>query len=206
MSVVTTCRRLLIVGGGIENEARVAHALLFDWYAIDYVAPIIKDSVRVLAEKDDRFTFHKRDVTEEDVKRSDIVFEDSGDHELAKKVTDWCRKHNVPINATDKPELCDLFYTAFMVREPLVVSISSGGEAPAVSSILRRWLDEKVGPGWSAAARLLAETRQRLPSGQPRMNLLKNLARNAKFQELIVTNNEPGMRVMIEDAIRSLRT
>lgn len=204
MSVVTTSRRLLIVGGGIENEARVAHALLFDWYAIRFVARRVPSTVRDLAANDSRFTFEERDVTEDDIRHADLVFEDSGDRELAERIAGWCRAHRVPINATDKPELCDLFYSALLVRDPLVVSISSGGDAPAVSSILRRWLEERIGPGWSTAARVLSDARRRLPSGQARMNMLKQLARNAEFQALIEKNDEVGMRTMVEHAIRCL--
>jgi uroporphyrin-III C-methyltransferase/precorrin-2 dehydrogenase/sirohydrochlorin ferrochelatase len=204
MSIVTTCRKLLIVGGGIENEPRVRHALQFDWQAVEFIARNIPKDLRALSAGDARFTFREREVTEQDVKNADLVFEDSGDRALAEQIAGWCEKHNILLNATDKPELCDLHYASLLIRDPLVVSIGSGGDAPAISAVLRRWLEQKIGPGWSTAARLLSETRQRLPSGQARMDLLKGLARNTKFLALIETDNESGMRDLIEDAIRRM--
>jgi uroporphyrin-III C-methyltransferase/precorrin-2 dehydrogenase/sirohydrochlorin ferrochelatase len=205
MSVVTTCRRLLIVGGGFENEARLRHAAIFDWHAVDFVARRIKSGLRGIVDGDARFTFAEREVTEEDIQRSDIVFEDCGDHALAEQVTAWCRKHNVPLNATDKAELCDLYYTSFLIREPLIVSVSSGGDAPAISAVLRRWLERKISPGWSTAARLLAETRQRLPRGHARMDLLRRLARDVDFLAFLELDNEAGMRKVVDDELCRLQ-
>jgi len=34
---VTTCRRLLIIGGGYETESRLRHAMTFDWLSISVV-------------------------------------------------------------------------------------------------------------------------------------------------------------------------
>ena len=204
VSLVTTCRQLLIVGGGHEAEPKLAHAIKFGWHAITLVAPHITDGMRRLAEEDLRVALHERLATEDDVLQADYVIEDSGSRAVAEELVGWCRKHRRAINAMDKPELCDIFYTSLVFREPLVISISSGGNAPALSSVLRRTLEEKIGPGWSLAARLLAETRDRLPGGQARMDLLKRIARDPMFIGFVEANDEQGMRNFIEDAVLRL--
>ena len=205
MSVVTTRRRLLIVGGGMENLVRIEHALKFDWAAVDFIALRIPETIRAAAEGDARFNFEEREATEADIRRADIVFEDSGDEGSALRVAGWCRANKVPLNATDKPELCDLHYLSFFLREPLSISVGSGGDAPAISAVLRRWLEARVGSGWSSAARLLAETRARLPSGQARMDLLKAVARNDTFLRYVENNDEAAMREFIDHEIQRLR-
>ncbi len=130
MSVVTTGRKLLIIGGGPEAELRLRHAVQFNWATVSFVAPHVPQNLRDIGAGDARFTYHERDVAEDDIKAVDLVLEDSADPVLAKKIAGWCEKHGALLNATDKPELCDLFYTSFLVREPLTVAISSGGDAP----------------------------------------------------------------------------
>jgi siroheme synthase-like protein len=206
MAFVTTGRHLLIVGGGIETAVRVRHALAFDWATIILIVPALTDELADLAGGDSRVIFHQREVTEEDVREADLVLEDTGKPAVARQISAWCRAQRVPLNAVDKPEFCDLYYMSHILRGPLVVSISSGGDAPALSASLRLWLDERLGPGWGTAARLMAELRQRLPSGQVRMNLLKAIARQPRLLDLIERNDEAGMRAWIEDEISRLRT
>ncbi len=205
MSVVTICRKLLIVGGGHEVDVRLRHAVQFNWHSITVIASPIDPKLREIARDDKRVTFLERAPTEDDVAEADVIFEDSGSRELAEQLTAWSRKHRRRINAMDKPELCDLFYMSQLQRGPITIAIGSGGDTPVVSSLLRKWLEQKVGPGWETASRLLAELRQGLPSGQKRMSLLKSIGRDPSFLDLIERNDEPGMRVLINNALQRMR-
>lgn len=204
MAWVTTCRRVLLAGGGCETTARLLHALTCDWLSISVVMPRPTPEVRALQRRDLRVALHERDVLEGDVAHADLVFEDTGDARLAGQVRAWCDIHHRPLNACDKPDLCDVYYMSLVQKGPLVLGISSGGDAPAVSAGLRRWLEANVGPGWAMAARVLAETRRALPSGQARIDVLKAVARDALFLGFVANNDEAGLRGLIADAVRRM--
>lgn len=201
---VATCKRLLIIGGGFETEARIRHALGFDWKSISVVARDLTPSLRAFARADLRIALHEREVMEADVAYADVVLEDSGNPISAHRIRDWCTKHHKPINACDKPSLCDWYYMSLVPLGPLILGISSGGEAPAVSAALRRWLETQIGPGWAMAARVLAELRRSLPGGQARMAVLKDIARHRTFHELVAQNDEAGLRRLIEHELRRM--
>ena len=201
---VTSGRRLLIIGGGHETGIRVGHARQFDWLRVSVVAPALLPAWREAAAGDDRFVFHERAPLEADIEAADLVIKDCPSRDGTCRVPGWCRQHDVPLNAIDRPDQCDVFYTSFFSRGPLLLSVLSGGHAPALSAVLRRWLERRVGPGWRAAACGMAEVRARLPSGHARMDLLKRLARDEKLQALLEAGDEDGIRSYFSDVLRSV--
>ncbi len=201
---VATCKRLLVIGGGYETEARIRHALHFDWRQISVVARALTPALAGFARADLRVSLHERDVLEDDVAYADFVLEDGGDPLLATRVREWCDHHGRPLNACDKPDLCDLYYMSLVPMGPMVLGISSGGEAPAVSAALRRWLESNLGPGWALAARLMAGLRRSMPSGQTRMAVIKNIARHPVFPDAVARNDEAALRALIDDELRRL--
>lgn len=201
---VSTCRTLLVVGGGYETDARIRHALAFDWKYIRVVARELTPELRAFARADLRVALHERLCTEADVAQADFVLEDCGDPVYAHQIAEWSERHRKPLNACDKPDLCDLFYVSLVPVGPLILGISSGGEAPAVSAALRRWLESNLSPGWAMAARVMSDLRRSLPSGQARMAVLKNIARHPSFADIVVRNDEAGLRTLIEDEVRRM--
>lgn len=204
IGLVTTCRSLLIIGTGRDIVPRIRHARQFDWHRIHVMWPDLPDEIITATEGDDRFEIHRRLPEESDIARADVIIEDCGNHDLAGKITDWSRKHRRIINAIDKPELCDLYYMSLIFRDPLILGITSGGDAPALAVLMRKYLEEKLSPGWSTASRLMAETRQRLPGGQKRKDLLLYLARHPDVLRLIEANDEQGLKDLFEDAVQRM--
>jgi uroporphyrin-III C-methyltransferase/precorrin-2 dehydrogenase/sirohydrochlorin ferrochelatase len=200
VSWVTTGRELLILGGCGERLCRLAHAVRYDWARIHVILPPGAKPVCAACTGDQRVTVSTREVTEDDVARAGLVLEGTRDNALAARLAAWCRKHHVPLNAMDKLDLCDIYYSSLVFREPLVLAISSGGDAPALTSVLSKRLEKMVGPGWGRAAQLLAELRRNLPNTSARSALLCDLAGNEAFLDLVERDDEQGMRKMIQEA------
>lgn len=198
---VTTCKTLLIIGAGRDIVPRIEHAKLFDWHKIIVMWPELTDEILAACRGDDRIDMVKRLPTEEDIRNAHVIIEDCEDQTLAEEITRWTRKHDRLINAVDKNELCDLYYMSLIFRKPLVLSITSGGDAPALAVKLRKYLEENVSEGWSTAADQLASLRKRLPCGQARRDLLRLIASDERLYELIEADDKQGIKDLIDDAI-----
>ena len=205
LSWVTTGRHLLLVGGGPVGENRLCTAVQFDWEIITVVAEDPTERMLELAACDSRVVSHRRPATEEDIGRASLVIENTEDHVMAEKVAEWCKKHRVPINAMDKMDLCDLHYPAFLRRGPMLIAISSGGEAPALSARLKKWLDEKLSCGWCHAAWNMARARRQLPQDKERMAFLKRISGDPRLLEWIETNSFGEIETWIDDEADKLR-
>jgi len=204
LTFVTSGRHLLLVGGGDGGENRLVTALAFDWARITLVAADPTPLCQKLAAQDKRVTIHTREVEESDVENVDLVIENTFDEELGRKLAGWCRPRKILLNAMDKLDYCDVYYTALIMRGPLLIAINSGGDAPALSSTLRKLLEKRIGPGWCNAALLMAEARKSLPRSSARMSMLKGLANNEQMLDCIASNDIKGMKEIIQHAVDRL--
>ena len=206
LSWVTSGRQLLIVGGCLGRLCRLRDALEYDWAHITVCQPDGEPTFCDACTEDPRVTLKVGHPREEDVAQSDLCIECTDDLDLGRQLYQWCKVHKIPLNAMDKLDYCDLYYSSMITRGPLTLSINSGGAAPAVTSRLRLWLEDQIGQGWATASRLLAEIRNELPSGQDRSDLLKNVAHDPTFLELIQKDDQKGMEEFIDHAANRYRT
>lgn len=204
--MVTTGRCLLVVGGGALGADRLRTARAYDWAHIIMTAQAeadLTDEIRQLAGEDGRVELHDRPCTEDDVARADLVIDSTTDESLAATLGHWCKQRRVPLNAMDKLAHCDVHYPALIERGPLLISIMSGGQTPAVSGTLRRWLEEALGPGWTHAAHRMAAARRACPPGRRRMKMLIDLARDPRLLQAIQHNNQTAMQQLIDAAVQA---
>lgn len=204
IGLVTSCSTLLIIGCGDETLQRVRDARKFDWYKIYLISPTLTDEVRAEVAQDERMVHLAREATEEDVSKAQVVVEDTEDLQKADEIAAWCRKYGKPLNAVDKNQYCDLYYMSLIYRGPLVISISSGGDAPALSVALRKHLEANLSEGWAYAADRMAALRKSLPGGQARKMLLKNMVRDKQLLEAIVQNDRDTIDQRFDEAIQRI--
>lgn len=72
------------------------------------------------------------------------------------------RARRIPVNIEDVPHLCDVHVPALIRRGDLLMTVSTGGGAPALAAALRAWLDQRFGPEWAEHLAELAAARQAL--------------------------------------------
>jgi len=72
------------------------------------------------------------------------------------------RARRIPVNIEDVPHLCDVHVPAMIRRGDLLLSVSTGGGAPAMAAALRAWLDQRFGQEWADHLEALATQRQAL--------------------------------------------
>jgi precorrin-2 dehydrogenase/sirohydrochlorin ferrochelatase len=58
------------------------------------------------------------------------------------------RSQGILVNTEDQPGLCDFHVPAIVRRGDLVLTASTGGQAPGLARRLREWLSERFGPEW----------------------------------------------------------
>jgi precorrin-2 dehydrogenase/sirohydrochlorin ferrochelatase len=58
------------------------------------------------------------------------------------------RTAGILVNVEDVPELCDFHVPAIVRRGDLLLTASTGGQAPGLARRLREWLEGRFGPEW----------------------------------------------------------
>lgn len=101
-----------------------------------------------------------------------MVFAASGDETLDRRVAADARKLGIPVNAVDRPELCDFFTPALVNRAPVAIAIGTEGAGPVLAQMLRGRIDQMLSPSLGSLATLAASLRgaaeKLLPKGNAR--------------------------------------
>ncbi|TIX20945.1 siroheme synthase CysG, partial [Mesorhizobium sp.] len=101
-----------------------------------------------------------------------MVFAASGDEELDRRVAADARRLSIPVNAVDRPELCDFFTPALVNRAPVAIAIGTEGAGPVLAQMLRGRIDRMLSPSLGPLATLAASFRgaaeKLLPKGNAR--------------------------------------
>ena len=143
----------LVVGAG-DTAARKASLLLSTGAWVTVVAPgPLGDTFSTLSSTGR--LIHRPDLFRpEHLERMEVVFAASDDEVLNKEVYEAARAHHLPVNVADRPDICSFIMPSIIDRSPVVVAVSSGGEAPVLSRLLRARLETLIPAAYGRLAAL----------------------------------------------------
>ncbi|MEE4011093.1 siroheme synthase CysG [Roseibium sp. FZY0029] len=145
-------RRVLVVGHGGEAAAKVR--LLGETNARIVVVsrtiePDLQDAVSLFEAE-----HLAEDFQPAHLNGAALVFSAREDWDLDQAVVDAARAAGVPVNAVDKPELCDFYTGALVNRAPIAVAITSTGVGPVLSRHIRARIEAMLPRSTGELARL----------------------------------------------------
>ena len=125
---------------------------------VTVVAPRVTDALAVLA-NEGSLSWRARAFEDNDVDGAWLVLGTSGVAAVDEAVSAAARGRGVLVNCVDRPELCDFYFTAVVRRDPVLVSVTTSGAAPALAARVRRQLEDVLDHELGAAAVHLASWR-----------------------------------------------
>ena len=146
-------RKGLVVGAG-DTAARKASLMLSAGAWVTAIAP---DSLSPAFDElvgTDRLIHVREAFADRHLDGIDVVFAASDDDTLNRAVHDAARARHIPVNVVDKPEVCSFIMPAIIDRSPVMVAVSSGGEAPVLSRLLRARLETLIPAAYGRLAAL----------------------------------------------------
>ncbi len=107
-------------------------------------------------------TLHERKYAPEDLDGCFLVVAATGDAAVNQQVYDDARARGILVNSADDPQRCDFFLPARVRRGDLLVTVSTGGQSPAMASWLKRRLAGELSAEVEQMFLLVAEVRQEI--------------------------------------------
>lgn len=130
---------------------------------------------------------------EEYIKSSFIVVAATNNKEVNKKIGIYCRNNGKLVNVVDDIELSNYTVPSCVKRGDLLISISTGGNSPSLSSKIKRELENKYDNTYEEYVSLLGEIRkeiiEKIEDISERKNKLNALV-NLDMKELKVIKDE----------------
>lgn len=155
----------LVVGGG-EIASRKVALLLRAGARVTVVAPEVLPALRAEVEAGQGGVL-ARAWAEGDIADAVLVIAATDDANLNARVSAACRARRIPVNVVDAPDLCTVIFPAIVDRSPLLISVSSNGESPVLSRLLRSQLESTIPAAYGRLATLLGSFRREAKAAFP---------------------------------------
>ena len=133
-----------------------------------------------------------------DLKGSFLVIAATDDEAVNRAVEAEAQERGLLLNVVDKPEQCNFYVPSSVRRGELMLTVSTGGQLPALSKRLRRRFEEEFPAEWALALELLGEAR-----GQVISRLKDDSIKKECLTELAALDLVPLLRDAGEPAARS---
>jgi uroporphyrin-III C-methyltransferase/precorrin-2 dehydrogenase/sirohydrochlorin ferrochelatase len=91
-----------------------------------------------------------------------LVISATDDTQINRRVAEDCHARRLPVNVVDTPELCSVIMPAIVDRSPLMIGISSGGEAPVLARMIRAQIESAIPSAYGRLADLASRFRDRV--------------------------------------------
>ncbi len=201
-------RPVLVVGGGTA-AARKAELVSRAGASVTVIAPELGDDMARLAAE--RGLAHRSgEVSAADLEGCALAFAASEDMALNERVHELAVAAGVPINVVDRPELCQFIMPAILDRDGVVVAVSSGGDAPLLTRMMKARFETLVPAAYGRLARFGGAWRDRVKAAIADGDLRRRFWEKVfegPIAELVFSGRESeaahAMEAQLEDAGRA---
>ena len=163
-------RLVLVVGGG-EVAVRKARLLRDAGARLRVVTPEVRDELRQMVEQG-AGELLLRGYETRDLQGVCLVIAATDDEPLNARISEECKGLGVPVNVVDAPALCSVIFPAIVDRSPLIVAVTSGGDAPVLARLIRAkietWIPATYGQLAGLAKKFRAQVKGLFPDVQQR--------------------------------------
>ncbi len=168
-------RAVIIVGGG--DEALAKARLVSETRArIAIIAENPESAIEAFA-YENGLTLERSAYSASFLRGAALVFAATGERATDEGVVADARSLGIPVNAVDRPDICDFYTPALVNRAPVAVAIGSEGAGPVLTQIIRAAVERLLSPSLGALARLAVSYRdpveKLLPAGAARRTFWK---------------------------------
>ena len=191
-------RPVLVIGGG-EIAARKITFLLRAGAKVQVVARDLDAEVQRLADRQALVWL----ATEFDDAQIDAVFlviAATNDCVLNRRVYDAANARHRLVNVVDDQPLCSFIFPSIVDRSPIVVAISSGGNAPVLARLLREKIEALLPGNLGRMAEVAGQWRGRIKAFRKTTDARRRFWESAfrgRFASLMAAGNEQAAEAVL---------
>ncbi len=193
-------RTVLIVGGG-EIALRKARLLSEAGARLRVVAPSIEAQLVELVHAGAGECLD-RGYARQDLQGCVLAIAATDDEPLNATVSQHANALGVPVNVVDSPQLCSVIFPAIVDRSPLVVAVSSGGDAPVLARLIRArietWIPAAYGQLAGLAKQFRAQVKARFANVQQRRVFWEEVFQGPIAEQALAGRTAEAERLLAE--------
>jgi len=173
---------VIVVGGGAV-AARKCLTLIAAGARVTVIAPTLAPTLKKLAEAG-KLSHLSHNYSAGDLAGSFMVFAATNSRQVNRAVAGEAKDRGIMANIADSPDLSAFTSPAVISRDELLITVSTGGEAPALAGKIREELEERYGPEYGELIKILGRVREKLLTEKGNSQYNKKVLRSLVDQEL----------------------
>lgn len=156
-----TNRHCVVIGGG-DVATRKVGSLLKANAAVCLISPEICDELAVLVADQKIHYIPATYSAAEQLQGACLVIAATDDNAVNTAVSNDAQALNIPVNVVDSPALCTFTMASIVDRSPIVIAISSEGNAPVLARYIRTKIETMLPAGYGRIAAIAGEFREQV--------------------------------------------
>lgn len=173
-------RSVIIVGGG-GVAARKVESMLRHGANVTVIAPECVAEIEQAA-REKRLTLQQKHYDPNDLRDAMLVIAATSAAAINQRIADDCHARGVLVNVVDDTARCDFIVPAIVENGSIQIAVSTGGKSPAFARIVKRDLQDAIGPEYAEMNDILGSLRDAAKSSP---KLPTDPDRKRFFDELI---------------------
>lgn len=174
-------QNVIIIGGGNIASRKIRSLLPFKANIV-VVADKVSEFITSLYDNG-RIALHKKKFEFSDLSGQDIVIVAVDDIKLQKNIYEVCKSNNVAVNCVDNPLYCSFIFPSLIVKDDLVIGISTSTKAPAVSKQIRKIIEDVIPDDIGIIIDEIDILRRSSEKGSLRQDMIKQIV-SEKFRKI----------------------
>jgi len=191
-------RPVLVIGGG-EIAARKIAFLLRAGAKVQVVAKALNAEVQQLADEQ-KLTWFATAFDESQLDSVFLVIAATNDRALNRQVFEAANARHRLVNVVDDQPLCSFIFPSIVDRSPILVAISSGGNAPVLARLLREKIEALLPGNLGRMAQVAGEWRERIKAFRTTTDARRRFweaAFRGRFASLMAAGNEQAAQEVL---------
>jgi uroporphyrin-III C-methyltransferase/precorrin-2 dehydrogenase/sirohydrochlorin ferrochelatase len=200
-------RPCVVIGGGDVAMRKVTMLLKAD-AAITLYSPEICHELQDLVDAQ-KIKFVKDNFNPNQLQGACLVIAATDDEAVNEAVSVAAKAQNIPVNVVDAPDLCTFTMGSIIDRSPVVIAISSEGNAPVLARYIRTKIETMLPAGYGRIAAIAGEFREQVKAKfattQARRRFWEGVLQGPMV-ERVLAGQEKAARELLQDILNDADT
>lgn len=137
-----------------------------------------------------------------------LVIVATNDEAVNAQVSDDCEERNLLVNVVDTPNKCRFIMPAIVERGPITIAVSSGGQSPVLTRLLKTKLEALMPQAYTRLAVLAAHYRQMVKASfepEMRRRFWENML-TGPWSQAVLSGQEEQAELLMQSALQKTNT
>jgi uroporphyrin-III C-methyltransferase / precorrin-2 dehydrogenase / sirohydrochlorin ferrochelatase len=133
-----------------------------------------------------------------------LVIAATDDEAVNIAVSQAAKAANIPVNVVDAPDLCTVTFGSIIDRDPVLIAISSAGNAPVLARYIRTKIETMLPASYGRIAAIAGEFREQVKEKFATTQLRRRFwegVLQGSMVERVLSGQEKAARVLLQDLI-----